>query len=367
MGLGYVERSLVLITTLLLLGVGAFAQDRDVSARVKPDTVYAEQRGALTRLNFDVELINSGDESRQVTYIEIRVFDAEDRVVARRYMGSNGLPGPITMLQDRQIPARGSLYVFNPFSDMRLPRPAARALFRVFYTGGSIEIGVPLESQPAPNLARPPVRGESYVYAGNDLFAHHRRVALNSPTAHSLGMEHIAQRYAVDFTLLDSNTGALATGDGTNLSDWLAYGAEIVAPVDGVVIASRSGMADNTLDASGQRVFAVEFSDFGENAGLGNFVTLKTEAGYLVLAHFQKDTLTVGIGDRVRAGERLGLIGFSGDTAYPHLHIQLQDGPDILAARPIPIVFECVVVAGGSPGPGAIDTGDFVSACQDLE
>ena len=348
---------------LLMSGKPAVAEDDQITVRIKPDIVFAEQRGPLTRLNFDFELFNSGDQAQEITYIELRLFDASDAIVGRRYMGANGLPGPIAMLPDRQIPAGGSLYLFNPFADMDLPRPAERALLRVFHTGGSLDIDIPLEPQPSPNLVRPPMKGVSYVYAGSDLFAHHRRVALNSDAAQELGMEHIAQRYALDFTLLDPETGSLATGDGATLSDWLAFGASIVAPVDGEVVAVRAGMADNSFDESGQRVFADGFSDYGEDAGLGNFVILKTESGYLVLAHFKQGTLTVGVKDQVKAGQPLGLLGLSGDTAYPHLHIQLQDGPDILAARPIPIVFDCVVRAGEPPGSSAIDTGDFVSAC----
>ncbi len=345
-------------------GAAAAAQPAEITARFKPDIVYAEQRGPLTRLNFDVELANPGAEARRLTYLELRVFDADGQIVARRYMGGNGLPGPIEMLPDREIPAGGSLYVFNPFPDMALPRAAARALVRVFHTGGSRELDIPLQPAPPPNLDRPPMAA-SYIYAGNDLFAHHRRVALTSAPARALGLSHIAQRYALDFTVLDPDTGGLAAGDGSRSADWLAYGAPVVSPADGVVVQLRADMPDNSFDETGRRVFAESFPDYGEDAGLSNFIILRIDAGFLVMSHFEAGSLQLNIGDRVRAGQPLGRIGMSGDTAYPHLHVQLQDGPDILDARPIPIVFDCVARDGAEPGPGAIDTGDFVSACPD--
>lgn len=305
------------------------AQADPVTATVKPDTVFREARGALTRLNFDVRLANSGDSDVEVSYLELRAFDARGRIVARRYMGSNGNPGPITMLPARTVPAGGGLYLFNPFPDLDAPRPPARVVLRIFHGAGSERLDIDLAEPPGPELARPPMGQGAYIYSGNDLLAHHRRVTLDDPSR-----QHVAQRYALDFTRLDPGTGALARGDGASLTDWLAWDTEIVAPVDGEVVALRADMPDNRMDAAGQRVFIDDFERYGADASLGNFVVLRVEDAHLLMAHFRRGTLSVSVGDRVRAGEALGRLGLSGDTAYPHLHIQLQDGPDPLAAPP---------------------------------
>jgi murein DD-endopeptidase MepM/ murein hydrolase activator NlpD len=51
-------------------------------------------------------------------------------------------------------------------------------------------------------------------------------------------------------------------------------------------------------------------------------------AEYSMLAHFRQHTLKVAVGQQVAQGDLLGEMGNSGDTTGPHLHHQLQAGPD---------------------------------------
>ncbi|MEO1100832.1 MAG: M23 family metallopeptidase [Pseudomonadota bacterium] len=336
-----------------------------IVSKVRPDPAYFEKRGELTRLNFDFELENSAPFDVEITFIGMRVYDAKGNVLVRRYMGRNGSPGPIAMLPEATIPSGGTRYIFNPFPDLALARAPEYAAITVAHSDGVLNFNVRFHAPPGPVLDRLPLDGISYVYSGNDLFAHHRRVALDSEAALSIGMEHVAQRYALDFTRLDPETGDLAANDGARQSDWYGFGVEVFAPVTGEVVAGRSDMPDNHFDASGQRVFADGFMDAPEDRSLGNYLTLEVGQGaYLVLAHFAENTLALEIGDTVEAGEFIGNVGMSGDTAYPHLHIQLQDGADSVHARPLPITFACVDYDGPrGQASGAVDTGDFVSPC----
>jgi hypothetical protein len=334
-------------------------------SQIRPETPYAEVRGDLTRLNFDFELENTGPEDVEITFVGMRVFDATGQILQRRYMGGNGLPGPIAMLGDRTIPAQGSKYIFNPFPDLALSAPADHADIVVAYTGGLIEFTVQFHPVTSPILPYLPIASQSYVYSGSDLFAHHRRVALNSEPARALGMEHITQRFALDFTRLDLATGGLYVEDGAEQEDWLGFGIEVIAPIDGTVVFSRSDMPDNHFDEAGQRVFVDDFQTYGEDRGLGNYLILDIGNGiHLLMSHFRQGTLTVNIGDTVKAGQLLGQIGMTGDTAYPHLHMQLQDGADFLTSRPLPMVFACVDFVGREQKAGAIDTGDLVAPCE---
>ena len=45
------------------------------------------------------------------------------------------------------------------------------------------------------------------------------------------------------------------------------------------------------------------------------------------------------VGDQVRVGQRLGLLGNSGNSTGAHLHFQVSDGPDVMNADSIPFVF----------------------------
>jgi len=42
----------------------------------------------------------------------------------------------------------------------------------------------------------------------------------------------------------------------------------------------------------------------------------------------------------VKAGDPLGEVGNSGDSAEPHLHFHVMNGPDATVADGIPVVFE---------------------------
>ena len=69
-------------------------------------------------------------------------------------------------------------------------------------------------------------------------------------------------------------------------------------------------------------------------------------------------------GDRVWAGALLGRIGMSGESTWPHLHVQLQRGADPLDSELLALMFACVRAAGGGMRrPALLDTGDRVGPC----
>lgn len=83
------------------------------------------------------------------------------------------------------------------------------------------------------------------------------------------------------------------------------------AALDGVVIAAYDEEADITPGS--EDVLSME----------GNHVYLKVaETGtYLLLNDLKQHSVTVAVGDKVQAGDLLGLVGNSGSTSEPHLHI----------------------------------------------
>lgn len=347
--------------------VSVHAEGAVAVERILPEKVYLERRGELLRLNFDLLLKNSHDEDKTLNYLDLRLYNGAGQILKRRIMDGNGLPGAITMLPDRIIPAGGELQLFNPFPDLHVRQRVHKVRLRGFYDGGSFEAVFQPVDYPGPALARPPLEGTAYIFTGNDLFAHHRRVSLASEPARLLGMKRITQRFALDFTVLDEETGDLAKGDMTKLGDWPAYGRRVYAPADGFVVAVRRNMPDNYMQDTGVQK-PESYASFGSDAGLGNFVTLQVDDAYLVMAHFKQGSPNVRVGDRVEAGDFLGMLGFSGDTAYPHLHMQMQDGQDILQSAPLPIVFDCAVMGVGESveeiRKAGADTGDFVRACD---
>jgi murein DD-endopeptidase MepM/ murein hydrolase activator NlpD len=80
---------------------------------------------------------------------------------------------------------------------------------------------------------------------------------------------------------------------------------------------------------------------------------------YALVAHARTGSLRVVEGAEVHAGQQLAEVGHSGNSTAPHLHFQLMDAPDPLAARGLPCAFHgyealqgerWAAVAAGMPG-----------------
>jgi murein DD-endopeptidase MepM/ murein hydrolase activator NlpD len=65
---------------------------------------------------------------------------------------------------------------------------------------------------------------------------------------------------------------------------------------------------------------------------------------YSVLAHMQQGSVRVEAGERVAAGQVLGGLGNSGDAFGPHLHYQLQSGPQLFHDQGLPFKFQNIDV-----------------------
>ncbi len=88
-------------------------------------------------------------------------------------------------------------------------------------------------------------------------------------------------------------------------------GAPIFAAQDGVVVAAHDGEPD--MNTTGPDV-------------PGNFVIIDHGYGRLGLYwHFKRGSVLASPGERIVAGQQLGLTGSSGRSSYPHLHFELND------------------------------------------
>lgn len=94
--------------------------------------------------------------------------------------------------------------------------------------------------------------------------------------------------------------------------------APVYAPGAGNVEAARSDVADNELG----------ISNFAEM--WGNHVIIRLDAGgWALLAHLRQHSLAVSAGVHVENGTYIGLVGNSGRSPVPHLHLHAQAGPAI--------------------------------------
>jgi Peptidase family M23 len=72
----------------------------------------------------------------------------------------------------------------------------------------------------------------------------------------------------------------------------------------------------------------------------GNHVVIESDNRFAVLAHLRLGSVKVSTGDRVEVGQHLGIVGNSGNTLAPHLHLHLMDGIDFASARVLPFRVE---------------------------
>jgi len=143
-----------------------------------------------------------------------------------------------------------------------------------------------------------------------------------------------AQRFAIDWMRVD-DAGRLFEGSRFELEDYAGYGAPVYAAADGRVVRVFDGLDDQTPgtlpDPTTITLATVD----------GNHVVLDHGGGvYTFYAHFQKGSVQVGLGDRVKAGQQLALLGNTGNTSAPHMHFQVMTGPVPLGSDGIPFVNE---------------------------
>ena len=97
----------------------------------------------------------------------------------------------------------------------------------------------------------------------------------------------------------------------------LRRGIAVVAASAGRVHAVRDGMADVNVRAIGKESVA------GREAG--NSVIVEHGDGWETqYGHMRNGSIAVRPGDTVTAGQRLGLVGLSGYTEFPHVHFEVR-------------------------------------------
>jgi murein DD-endopeptidase len=104
---------------------------------------------------------------------------------------------------------------------------------------------------------------------------------------------------------------------------------------DGIVVGIKDGIPQN-IPGANSRAVPITLETVG-----GNYVILDLGQGrYAFYAHLQPGTLRVKLGDQVRRGHVLGLVGNSGNSTEPHLHFHVSNGNSALGSEGLPYVFE---------------------------
>ncbi len=199
-----------------------------------------------------------------------------------------------------------------------------------------------------------PITGESLIGTGG-------RTIDQNPN-HALVRD---QRFAIDIVALAPGSsppdteglvdkalsGELDIYKGENYkenSSHYIFSRQIIAPGDGIVFDTKDGVSENI---PGRRnIMNIP----------GNYVIIDHLNGeFSMLAHFQKGSVSVKAGDKVKAGDPIGRCGNSGHSNLPHLHYHLQNTPRWLDGEGLPAQFNNYYANGklikrGEPVQGQI-------------
>ena len=192
----------------------------------------------------------------------------------------------------------------------------------------------------------PPLRGESWAALnGPSNASGHRRAIIPVD-----GTARIPQRFGIDWLQLGPNGGS-SEGDPKDNKSYFAYGEEAIAVADGIVSAIKDGIPEN-IPGPTSRAVPITMETVG-----GNHVILDLGGGaYAFYAHLQPGSLKVKLGDKVRQGQVVGLVGNSGNSTEPHLHFHVSDANSPLGCEGLPYAVNAYEVLGRV---GGVATGKF--------
>lgn len=167
-----------------------------------------------------------------------------------------------------------------------------------------------------------PFRGEWYTWQGGDTEKLNHHVSVKS------------QKGAFDFVVVDDKQKPFK-GRGVRNEDFYCFGKVIVSPCEAEVVMAVDGIKDN-IPGEINQIFP-----------LGNTVILKTANNeYLYFCHLKQFSVSVKQGQKVKAGDLLGLCGNSGRSTAAHLHFHVQNVENMEIATGVKCFFGNILVNG---------------------
>lgn len=216
-----------------------------------------------------------------------------------------------------------------------------------------------------PDPDRPPVV-LSLPFAGSWL-------AVNTPARRvpSHGTHFLGQTFAIDFAAVDAERHTATVRDWRTflsvepVDRFLGFGEPILAPADGRVVAVHDGEVDHPARRSPLTLLpylVTQGSRLRRGVGgvAGNYVivALDEEGPFVLLAHLREGSQRVQPGDRVSTGQPIAACGNSGNSTQPHLHIQVMNSLDLLAARGLQMAFrDYIAWPRGATEPRRVEQG----------
>jgi hypothetical protein len=177
-----------------------------------------------------------------------------------------------------------------------------------------------------------PVAGTDWIAADGPSNESHHRLGLWVAG----GLAQISRRYAIDWKQIEN--GSSFSGDPRDVRSYHAYGQDVLAVADAIVVSVKDGLPDNIPRTSAGFGTAIPIT---METVAGNHIVLDLGGGqFAYYAHLKAGSLRVKAGDHVKRGQVIANIGASGDAREPHLHFQVATTPDVLNSEGMPYVID---------------------------
>jgi hypothetical protein len=269
---------------------------------------------------------------------------------------------------DAVIPPQESRVLFVDFTVDSLDGAPSAVLHHFYGTGAS---GPPAKAPtPIDYLATPfdisagearvigsPLRGDNWVAAnGCCLPGFPHRTSMSTFNGSLVN----SQRFAIDW-MKTNDAGEFYAGDQTKNESYLDYGQFVYAVADGTISSTL-----DTMDANAPGVLPANDPVLAPQLTVetvdGNHIVEDIGGGvWAFYAHLQKGSLLVEPGAKVHKGDKIALLGNTGNSNAPHLHFHLMSGPSVLGSDGVPYVLDQFDYRGQIDPQKIIESDDYVS------
>ena len=323
----------------------------------KAPTVAYSADGAF--LADELHVTNFGAQPLTLRAVELVTPDAAHRVLFSatdstllQGIARPGFTGPAAERTRLAGGTRAVVYMWIPVDTNAVPGSFRNRVRVEQGTGDSLRVqeleGTVVQTTRRGPLIGPPLRGGPWLAAnGPNPRSGHRRALI--PTG---GTPTIAQRFAIDWVKLNDSSTTFHD-DRLKNENYYAEGNDALAVADGRVVATKDGIPENVPGAN-SRAVPITLETVG-----GNHVIIDIGGGYYAFyAHLRPGSLRVKVGDRVKRGQVIGLVGNTGNSTEPHLHFHVADANSPLGSEGVPYRFDHFELVGHCTTFGAGCTRD---------